>query len=122
MKLLLDENLSPRLIASLNDLYPDSSHVEHCGLIAASDDEIWRYASEHGFAIVSKDSDFSERSALLGSPPKVIWLRAGNCTTRRAESILRDEFQQIQAFLNAKEESCLILSVAIRKAVRGANE
>lgn len=111
MKLLLDENLSPRLIASIVDLYPGSCHLEECGLISAPDDEVWRYAHENGFAIVSKDSDFSERSVLRGSPPKVIWLRIGNCTTTRAGFLLRDAFPQIRAFLEAEEESCLVLTV-----------
>jgi len=118
LKLLLDENLSPRLIASVGELYPESRHVEDCGLISASDDEVWSCAAKNGFSIVSKDSDFSERSALHGSPPKVIWLRIGN----QAESILRDAFTRVQAFLSAKEESCLVLSVATRMPVRGIKE
>ena len=111
MKLLLDENLSPRLTASVSDLYLGTLHVQDCGLSGTADDEVWRYAKENGFAIVSKDSDFSERSILLGSPPKVIWLRIGNCTTIRAGFLLRDAFPRIQAFFAATEESCLVLSL-----------
>jgi predicted nuclease of predicted toxin-antitoxin system len=111
VKLLLDENLSPRLIASIDDLYPGSRHVKECGLGSFPDDDVWRYAKDNDFAIVSKDSDFSERSALRGSPPKVIWLRIGNCTTTRAGFLLRDAFPRIQAFLGAKEESCLVLTL-----------
>jgi predicted nuclease of predicted toxin-antitoxin system len=122
LKLLLDENLSPRLAALIGDLYPESCHVEDCGLINAPDDAVWRFAAENGFAIVSKDSDFSERSVLHGSPPKVIWLRVGNCTTDRAGFVLRDAFARIQAFLSAEEESCLVLSVASRMPVRGVEQ
>jgi predicted nuclease of predicted toxin-antitoxin system len=111
LKLLLDENLSPRLAAALADLYPQSKHVSGCGLKSASDDDIWEYAKLNGFAIVSKDSDFNERSVLRGSPPKVIWLRIRNCTTARAEFVLRNSFAQIQSFLDSKEESCLVLNV-----------
>jgi len=111
LKLLLDENLSPRLIASIDDLFPASRHITECGLRSFPDDDVWHYAKENGFAIVSKDSDFSERSALRGSPPKVIWLRIGNCTTTRAGFLLRDAFPRIQAFLGAKEESCLVLTL-----------
>jgi predicted nuclease of predicted toxin-antitoxin system len=110
LKLLLDENLSPRLIASIVDLYPGSAHVEECGLVNTSDDKVWDYAGENGFVIVTKDSDFSELSVLRGSPPKVIWLRIGNCTTVRAGFLLRDAFLRIQDFLNADEENCLVLS------------
>jgi predicted nuclease of predicted toxin-antitoxin system len=122
LKLLFDQNLSPRLTASLLDLYPSSCHVEDCELSSAPDDQVWLYAKENGFAIVSKDSDFSERSVLLGSPPKVIWLRIGNCTTDQAGLVLRNAFAKIQAFLAGDEESCLVLSVAVKMPVRGANQ
>jgi len=65
VKLLLDQNLSPRLLTFVGDLYPDSTHVREVGLQAADDDTVWRYAAEHGFAIVSRDADFHERSFLL---------------------------------------------------------
>lgn len=109
MKLLFDENLSHRMAKALSDVYPGSVHPRDCGLRGASDDEIWRYAKDNGFVIVSKDSDFSERSALLGSPPKVIWLRVGNCTTTRAEFVLRKAAQQLHAFEN-ESEGCLVLT------------
>ena len=122
MKLLLDENLSPRLTALIADLYPGSSHVEDCGLHNAPDGEVWRFAAENNFAIVSKDSDFSELSALHGSPPKVIWLRIGNCTTDHAGHALRGSFTNIQVFLQTNEESCLVLTVAAKMPVRGVEE
>ena len=84
MKLLLDENLSPRLVAPIGEQYPGSTHVEDCGLLAAPDEQVWRFAQENGLTIVTKDSDFSERSVLDGCPPKVIWLRIGNCKTAQA--------------------------------------
>jgi predicted nuclease of predicted toxin-antitoxin system len=117
LKLLLDENLSPRLIASIEDLYPGSTHVEDCGWSIRPTIEVWNYAGENGFAIVTKDSDFSELSVLRGSPPKVIWLRIGNCTTVRAGFLLRDAFPRIQAFLDADEENCLVLSLQFERRV-----
>lgn len=112
----MDENLSPRLIASIEDLYPGSAHVEECALVNSPDEQIWDYAGENGFAIVTKDSDFSELSVLRGSPPKVIWLRIGNCTTVRAGFLLRDAFPRIQAFLTADEENCLALSLQVERS------
>jgi predicted nuclease of predicted toxin-antitoxin system len=53
---------------------------------------------------------FLERSSLLGGAPKVIWLRIGNCTTTRADFVLRNTAERIQAFLASDEESCLVLS------------
>lgn len=108
MKLLFDENLSHRLVRSLADVYPSSIHPRDCGLRGSSDHEIWRYAEENGFVIVSKDSDFSQRSALFGCPPKVIWLRVGNCTTMRAEFVLRNAVQRLHVF-EGGNEGCLVL-------------
>ena len=82
MRLLFDQNLSPRLLALLADLYGGSTHVRNEGLEAADDDTAWEYAALHGFAIVSKDADFHQRSFLLGAPPKVIWIQRGNCVRR----------------------------------------
>ncbi len=107
MKFLFDENLSQRLVQGLADVYPGSLHVRDCDLRGASDVKIWQYAQENGFAILSKDSDFAQRSTLLGSPPKVIWLRIGNCTTTRADFILRNAALRIRTFLSS-EEDCLV--------------
>jgi predicted nuclease of predicted toxin-antitoxin system len=122
VKLLIDENLSPRLAAMLGDLFPGTRHVEGCELNSASDEDVWQYAGRHGFAIVSKDSDFSELSALRGSPPKVIWLRAGNCTTNHAELALRESQQDISRFLASKKETCLVISIAAKMPAKRAKE
>jgi predicted nuclease of predicted toxin-antitoxin system len=110
VKLLLDENLSPRLTAALSDLYPGSAHVEDCGLISAPDDHVWRFAAENGYILVTKDSDFSERSVIDGWPPKVIWLRLGNCTTLRVQQALREHAEEIRAFVASETDCCLIVS------------
>jgi predicted nuclease of predicted toxin-antitoxin system len=114
VKLLLDENLSPGLVASIDSFYPGSTHVENCGLLSAPDDQVWRFALEHEFTIVTKASDFSERSVLDGCPPKVIWLRIGNSKTSRAKQALRESFPEINAFLSSRHDCCLVLSVEVR--------
>jgi predicted nuclease of predicted toxin-antitoxin system len=110
VKLLFDENLSPRLVALLADLYPDSAHVHQCDLGSSDDDAIWKYARANGFTIVSKDSDFQERTILLGAPPKVIWLRTSNCTSEDVAGLLRATGPVIRRFINDDHETCLILS------------
>jgi predicted nuclease of predicted toxin-antitoxin system len=75
MKLLFDQNLSPRLVSALTDLFPGSEHVEEKGLGAASDRAVWNYAQISNLIIVTKDSDFNELSLMLGDPPKIIWTR-----------------------------------------------
>lgn len=89
MKLLFDQNLSPRLVRRLAAEYPGSAHVSTLGLDQAQDADVWLFARDRGFVIVTKDADFSDMSVLLGFPPKVIWLRIGNCSTQDIESLLR---------------------------------
>ena len=71
MKLLFDENLSPKLVVRLADLFPDSLHVRDVGLQAANDPAVWDYARDHDFVIVSKDSDMHQRSFLFGRHRKL---------------------------------------------------
>jgi predicted nuclease of predicted toxin-antitoxin system len=98
MKLLFDQNLSPKLVSRLADLFPASSHVQAVGLDCASDDQVWEYARLNGFAIVSKDSDYNNLSVVRGSPPKVLWLLLGNCTTNQVEAVIRARLASIEAF------------------------
>jgi predicted nuclease of predicted toxin-antitoxin system len=109
MKILFDQNLSPCLPRLLADLYPDSVHVREVGLRDASDDEIWEYAKQQGFVIVSKDSDFQQRSLLYGHPPKFIWLRVGNCPVKPIEELLRNQSVAIHNFEQDAVESHLML-------------
>ena len=71
MRLLFDQNLSPRLKNTLRRVYPNSLHVRDVGLEAADDMTIWQYAGDHGLTIVSKDSAFRQLSFTLGLPPRV---------------------------------------------------
>ena len=110
MKLLFDQNLSHRLTRLLSDLFPDSLHVRDVGLKAADDPIVWDYAQENGFAIVSKDSDFHQRSLVLGYPPKVIWVRLGNCSTADVERLLRRYENTVKTFESDPEATFLSLS------------
>lgn len=98
MRFLFDENISPRLVPALADLYPDSIHVRDVGLEKADDETVWVYAKEHNLVIVSKDADFHQRSFVFGHPPKVVWIRKGNCSTRDIEGILRRHHSAILDF------------------------
>jgi len=109
VKLLFDENLSPRLADVLSDIYPGSSHVHPCGFGSSDDATIWDYAKTNGFIIVSKDSDFEERSVVLGFPPKVIRLVTGNCATADVDNLLRTAFSIVSRFVNDDDETCLVL-------------
>lgn len=109
MKLLLDQHLSRRLVGMLSVEFPESCHVIDLALDAAEDREIWTYAGEHGFTIVSKDSDFRQLAFLHGPPPKVIWVRIGNASTIDVYRLIAGRLDEIEAFEQSAEEAMLIL-------------
>jgi predicted nuclease of predicted toxin-antitoxin system len=112
VKLLFDENLSPRLPAALASEFPASTHVRAANLLGADDRRIWEHARVQGLIIVSKDTDFRERSFVDGHPPKVIWLDVGNAGTNQVTELLRENRDRIQAFEEQEESSFLILSLS----------
>ena len=96
VKLLFDQNLSPKLIKRLSDLYPNSNHLDLLGLGTAEDTLVWDYAKDNDFVVVTKDADFADLSVLRGFPPKVVWIRRGNCSTTDIENLLRDNNAEIE--------------------------
>lgn len=107
---LLDQNLSHRLVALLAIEYPGSEHVRIVGLNAADDQAVWQYAALQGLTIVSKDSDFQQRALLYGHPPKVVWIRLGNCTMAAVAVLLRVRQPGLLAFGAEATASFLALS------------
>ena len=98
MKLLFDENISPRLATLLGDVFPESKHVHEIGLGSADDATIWNRALVEGYTIVTKDSDFHERSLLVPDSPRVVWIRRGNCSTDEIALMLRANADALRAF------------------------
>jgi predicted nuclease of predicted toxin-antitoxin system len=96
MKLLFDQNLSPNLVTKLADLFPGSNHVFWLGLAEVDDREVRSYAEKNDFIIVTKDVDYSDLYMLFGFPPRIIWIRRGNCSTATIEQILRNHFADIK--------------------------
>jgi predicted nuclease of predicted toxin-antitoxin system len=93
----------------LADLFPNSIHVKTIGLNTATDTELWNYARDNDYLIVSKDTDFSKRSAIQGYPPKVIWLRLGNCPTRTVEDMLRSHYLNLETFAKDPNQGLFVL-------------
>lgn len=108
-KLQFDENLAPRLVGDLADMFPGSSHVRELGLSGADDETVWQRAAVSGFIIVTKDDDFRQRSFLRGHPPKVLWLRLGNCRTSDVAALLRRQYAEIVRFADDSEVALLVL-------------
>lgn len=107
MKLLLDQNLSRRLLPRLSSLFPASSQVALLGLDRSSDVQIWELARNEGYAIVTKDADFVELSLMQGFPPKVIWLNLGNVPNAAVLARLLAEAEGIKSFLMNTTEGVL---------------
>jgi predicted nuclease of predicted toxin-antitoxin system len=108
MKLLFDENLSPKLPNRLSDIFPNSLHVRDVGMKATIDPIVWDYAKDNNLMIVSKDADMHDLSLVFGNPPKVIWLRLGNCSTLQIENLLRRILTQSNYFMKMRIYRCLL--------------
>lgn len=111
MKLLLDENLSRRIVPFLQTDFPDSSQVLLLGLESVSDLEVWQYAQTHGFVIVSRDSDFQERSLITGHPPQVVWLKIPNRSKTAVLNILLEHRTEIERAILHENRACVEISL-----------
>jgi len=109
VKLLFDENLSPRLVSLLASEFPGCSQIELLGMRGATDTLVWQHAKANDFIIVSKDNDFRQRVFLLGPPPKVIWLDLGNTSTKAVAALLLSNLERIRPFVSSLGEGLLIL-------------
>ena len=112
MNLLFDQNISYRITQLLEDIFPESKQVRNLKLENSTDRQIWDYARENDYCIVTFDSDFYDLSLVRGSPPKIIWLRMGNTSTKSLEKIIRENEILIKEFLensDYKEIGCLEL-------------
>ena len=113
MKLLLDENLTFRLVRALQAEYPGSCHVKDVDLMETNDMLVWQWAQRNGFAILTQDVDYEQLASLRGHPPKVIYLRFGNSSLLNLLNLLnqlRHYRDVIAAFLLHPTAACLELS------------
>ena len=108
-KLLFDQNLSPKLVERLADLHPNSDHLDLLDLGTADDALVWEYARRNGFVVVTKDADFADLSVLRGFPPKIVWIRRGNCSTNDIEKILRHHYTAIEDLVSHSDSGILTL-------------
>ena len=103
MKLLLDQNLSYRLIRDLQDTVPELTHVKLVGLQDAEDYEIWEFARLHHYTVVTFDVDFYNLQTIRGFPPKIVWLRFGNTTREEFITFFQQNVDKISEFLTSDE-------------------
>lgn len=110
MRLLFDQNLSPRIPNLLTGEFPDSEHVFPLGFGETDDAHIWEYARAGGLTIVTRDADYANLSEMRGFPPKVIWIRRGNCSTREIVELLLTFQWAIEELGRNSDRGVLILS------------
>jgi predicted nuclease of predicted toxin-antitoxin system len=103
MKLLFDQNISYRIIKKIEAEFPLANQVQKMGLHNATDVQIWEYARDHSYAIVTFDADFVDLVTYKGHPPKIIWLRLGNMTTQNVADVLLKKSDLIKDFLVDKD-------------------
>lgn len=99
MNILLDQNISFRVVALLSNTFENVKQIKELGLIDASDFEIWNYARKHNYTVITFDSDFIDLANLKGSPPKIIWLRFGNSTNLKIAHKLTSKAKLINEFI-----------------------
>jgi predicted nuclease of predicted toxin-antitoxin system len=107
MKLLFDQNISFRIMRLLPDNFADCRHVRSVGLNDCIDGDIWLFAKQNGFTIVTFDADFFDMIALKGFPPKIVWLRTGNLSTSEIADCITSNYSNIASFINHPELNCL---------------
>ena len=114
MKLLLDENLSPRLSPRLRELYGDIVHVRDVGLQRADDRTIWKWAKANGYSVITSDSDYIDLSRELGCPPKVIHIEQCDFPFAVIEDLLRRAAVRVTEFDKDTCAPVLTLRVSTR--------
>ena len=104
--MLFDQNISFRILKHLPEKYTGATSVKTAGLINAPDFEIWQYARDHDFVIVTQDSDFNDLAMIDGHPPKIIWIRLGNLKTQEILEVLENHSNEIELFILDQDHSC----------------
>jgi predicted nuclease of predicted toxin-antitoxin system len=99
VKILLDQNISFRVIRLISSTYSEAKQVRELSLENVNDLGIWQYAKQNGYCIVTFDADFYDMANLYGHPPKIIWLRTGNTKTTHIAKLLLDKQLIIKTFI-----------------------
>ena len=111
MSLLFDQNISPRIVKYFSSVFPEAKHVREVGLEDASDTLIFDFAKKNNLVVVTFDSDFVDLNVVRGIPPKIIWIRTGNLTTRSVADLLNRNVESIKRFLESDQPDHQILEI-----------
>ncbi len=108
MKLLIDNNLSFKLVLPLEANYPGTKHIREVLTVNVDDDNVWNHAKSNDFIILTKDNNFNERSQLEGCPPKIVHLICGNKSTLHILNLILWRKEEIQSFAESDSENCVL--------------
>ena len=112
MKLLIDQNISHKIIDSISDIYPNSIHVTELTLTEGSDLEIWEFALTNDFVFLTTDPETCNRNVISERSPKIICIQSEVITTTKVEWTLRVNQESIEQFINSTDiSSCLLIKV-----------
>jgi len=103
MKLLFDQNISYRIVRLIKEYFPKSVHIKSVNLIDSDDIDIWEYAKTNDYIIVTQDSDFNDFVIAKGFPPKILWLKTGNMSTKDFADLLINMKIDIVEFIGNKD-------------------
>ncbi|MBC3788130.1 DUF5615 family PIN-like protein [Spirosoma utsteinense] len=109
MRLLFDQNISFRVVKQLKATFSEVTGVRECGLLNADDYQIWEYARQNNYSVVSFDKDIPDIGSVKGFPPKIIWLRTGNMSNQSILSLFLDHFEEFDAFIADEKKGCLMV-------------
>ncbi len=109
MRLLFDQNISYRVVKQLKPVLPDIVGVREVGLLNADDYEIWEYARQKNYTVVTFDRDIPMIGSVRGFPPKIIWLRIGNTNNLKLISLMINRLAEFESFLNQQQNGCLLV-------------
>ena len=110
MKFLLDQNISFRVAKLLEELSYESVHVSGVGLKNSTDFEIWNYAQQNDYIILTHDIDFDDISARYGFPPKIIRLNTGNMSNKDTADLIFRHYKEIESFSFNEEIGLMVLT------------
>ncbi|MBX2916000.1 MAG: DUF5615 family PIN-like protein [Cyclobacteriaceae bacterium] len=108
MKLLLDNNISHKLLSRIQTVFPDSEHVRSFVGVTAEDIAVWEYALSRDFVILTKDNDFDERSLVNGCPPKGVHLICGNRFSDYILQLIMNNKDEIISFGTLDRQNCIL--------------
>ncbi|MBA3704647.1 MAG: DUF5615 family PIN-like protein [Bacteroidetes bacterium] len=103
MNLLFDQNISFKVPKRIQDIFPGAKHLSDLRLEGSKDIDIWEFAKNNNYCIVTYDWDFIDISTLKGFPPKIILLRIGNTSTDNIISKIQADSKLITEFINSPD-------------------